>query len=69
MMLILLKALAKKIKLKRIVYFVSMRPIERGDFQKRDFWFENDIDVLSGLSAWRYEDYTKNFSMTMMKIH
>ena len=40
--------------------FLSLCAQLKGDISKSIiYWFENDIDVLSGLSAWRYEDYTK----------
>lgn len=40
--------------------FLSLCAQLKGEISKSViFWFENDIDVLSGLSAWRYEDYTK----------
>ena len=40
--------------------FLSLCAQLKGEISKKViYWFENDIDVLSGMSAWRYEDYTK----------
>lgn len=40
--------------------FLSLCAQLKGEISKNVIsWFENDIDVLSGMSAWRYEDYIK----------
>ena len=40
--------------------FLSLCAQLKGETSKSViYWFENDIDVLSGMSAWRYEDFTK----------